>query len=137
MLSPWSVGWLGGSKLCRHGRAEGGGADADPAAGLAVGTHEVPRARPTVERGADSGLDGVGSHGLAAYRYGELLDLITTGKLDPASLITRTVSLEEAPADVLFAEVAPGADMDGATLARRAAALVPGLGVAFSASRWA
>ena len=46
-------------------------------------------------------------------------------------------ALEAGPADVLFTELAPGSDMDGATLASRATARVPGLGVVFSASRGA
>jgi alcohol dehydrogenase len=37
-----------------------------------------------------------GSHGIAAHEYAALLDLIATAGLDPATLIGRVVSLEEA-----------------------------------------
>jgi alcohol dehydrogenase len=39
-----------------------------------------------------------GSHGLQAYAYPALLELIQTGKLDPTRLIDRTTTLDEAPA---------------------------------------
>jgi alcohol dehydrogenase len=42
-------------------------------------------------------LEIIGSHGMQAYRYGEMLDLITEGKLDPQRLIGKTVALEDAP----------------------------------------
>jgi alcohol dehydrogenase len=37
-----------------------------------------------------------GSHGIAAHEYAALLDLIATAGLDPATLVGRVVSLEEA-----------------------------------------
>ncbi len=40
-------------------------------------------------------LEIMGSHGMQAYRYGELLEMIQSGKLHPEKLITRTVDLEE------------------------------------------
>jgi alcohol dehydrogenase len=36
-----------------------------------------------------------GSHGMQAYKYPELLHMITSGSLNPAMLVQRTVSLEE------------------------------------------
>jgi alcohol dehydrogenase len=45
-------------------------------------------------------LEIVGSHGLQAHRYEEMLDLITTGKLEPQRLIGKTVPLEEAPREL-------------------------------------
>lgn len=41
-------------------------------------------------------LDVLGSHGMAASDYPEMLDLIATGALRPQDLIERTVSLDEA-----------------------------------------
>ena len=36
-----------------------------------------------------------GSHGMQAYKYDEMLQMITSGKLNPKPLIERTISLEE------------------------------------------
>ncbi|MEV4759234.1 zinc-dependent alcohol dehydrogenase family protein [Micromonospora sp. NPDC049559] len=38
-----------------------------------------------------------GSHGMAAHAYPELLGLITGGVLEPARLVTRSITLDEAP----------------------------------------
>lgn len=43
-------------------------------------------------------LEWLGSHGMAAHGYPELLELVADGTLRPAELITRTLSLEQAPA---------------------------------------
>jgi alcohol dehydrogenase len=40
-------------------------------------------------------LDLLGSHGMAAADYPGMLQLITSGKLKPAELITNVISLEE------------------------------------------
>jgi len=40
-------------------------------------------------------LELIGSHGMQAHRYGEMLEMIGTGRLQPQKLIGRTVSLEE------------------------------------------
>ena len=45
-------------------------------------------------------LDILGSHGMAAIDYPQMLDLIIQGKLKPQDLITKEVSLEEG-ADLL------------------------------------
>lgn len=42
-------------------------------------------------------LEWLGSHGMAAHTYPELLDLVASGNLRPADLITRTIPLDEAP----------------------------------------
>lgn len=47
-------------------------------------------------------LEIVGSHGLAASGYPELLDLVVTGRVDAAKLVSRSVSLAEGT-DVLAA----------------------------------
>ncbi len=41
-------------------------------------------------------LEIIGSHGIQAYRYGELMDMIMAGKVDPEKLIGKTVTLEDA-----------------------------------------
>ena len=40
-------------------------------------------------------LEILGSHGMQAYKYAEMLEMITAGKLAPQKLIGKTVSLEE------------------------------------------
>ncbi|HEY4693230.1 MAG TPA: zinc-dependent alcohol dehydrogenase family protein [Bellilinea sp.] len=40
-------------------------------------------------------LEILGSHGIQAYRYPALIDMIVTGKLHPELLVQRTISLEE------------------------------------------
>ncbi len=42
-------------------------------------------------------LELIGSHGMQAHAFGPMLDLITAGKLQPAKLISKTVTLEESP----------------------------------------
>lgn len=39
----------------------------------------------------------LGSHGLAAHDYPELLDLVTSGRLRPDLLVSRTITLDEVP----------------------------------------
>jgi alcohol dehydrogenase len=41
-------------------------------------------------------LEILGSHGMQAHRYPQMLSMIAEGSLDPAKLITRTLGLEEA-----------------------------------------
>ena len=43
-------------------------------------------------------LTWLGSHGMPAHAYPEMLALVATGNLNPQQLITRTITLEEAPA---------------------------------------
>jgi alcohol dehydrogenase len=43
-------------------------------------------------------LEWLGSHGMPAHAYPEMLDLVASGNLRPADLITRTISLDEVPA---------------------------------------
>jgi alcohol dehydrogenase len=40
-------------------------------------------------------LELIGSHGMQAHAYGPMLEMIVSGKLNPAKLINRTVTLEE------------------------------------------
>jgi len=42
-------------------------------------------------------LEIIGSHGMQAHRYPEMLEMIRVGRLDPQRLIGKTVSLEESP----------------------------------------
>ncbi len=45
-------------------------------------------------------LEVLGSHGMAAWRYPELLALVASGRLRPADLVTRRIALAEAGADL-------------------------------------
>jgi len=38
-----------------------------------------------------------GSHGMQAHRYGAMLDMILTGKLEPSKLLGHRISLRDAP----------------------------------------
>jgi alcohol dehydrogenase len=42
-------------------------------------------------------LEVLGSHGLAAHDYPELLALVTSGRLRPDLLVARTITLDEVP----------------------------------------
>lgn len=64
--------------------------------GLLAGDQASPRV--PMELAISRELEIVGSHGLQAAYYPELLDLVTTGRLDVGRLIDRTISLDEAPA---------------------------------------
>ena len=40
-------------------------------------------------------LEIIGSHGMQAYKYPDMLEMIKNGKLHPEKLIGKTISLEE------------------------------------------
>ncbi|CAM5770083.1 alcohol dehydrogenase [Labrys miyagiensis] len=63
--------------------------------GLMLGEH----ARPPVpmDRVIAYELEILGSHGMQAYRYKAMLDMIETGKLTPQKLIGKRIGLDEAP----------------------------------------
>ena len=46
-------------------------------------------------------LEILGSHGMQAHRYDAMLDMITSGILEPARLLGKTISLEESPAELM------------------------------------
>lgn len=62
--------------------------------GLMTGNHQHPNV-PMDKVLADE-LEIIGSHGMQAYKYPEMLEMIKNGKLHPEKLIERTISLEEA-----------------------------------------
>jgi len=61
--------------------------------GLMVGEHKHPAV--PMDQVLANELEIVGSHGMQAHRYPEMLAMIRVGKLRPDRLIGRTVSLEE------------------------------------------
>ncbi|OQD41895.1 alcohol dehydrogenase [Croceivirga radicis] len=61
--------------------------------GLMAGAHKHPQI-PMDKVIADE-LEILGSHGMQAYKYHEILEMIKTGKLTPDKLLEKTISLEE------------------------------------------
>jgi alcohol dehydrogenase len=45
-------------------------------------------------------LEILGSHGIQAYKYFSLLEMINSGKLNPQKLIGKTICLEESPKEL-------------------------------------
>lgn len=45
-------------------------------------------------------LEVIGSHGMAAHAYPRMLDMITSGQLDPGALVARTVGLPDIPREL-------------------------------------
>ncbi|MHB1008547.1 MAG: zinc-dependent alcohol dehydrogenase family protein [Propionibacteriaceae bacterium] len=84
--------------------------------GLMLGAHELAPLPwgPVISRE----LEVVGSHGMAAADYPELLALVADGRLDPRRLIGRVVSLDDAPAELAAMDslVAPTAGLVVATV---------------------
>lgn len=66
--------------------------------GLMLGAH----ADPPVPMGLviAKELQVMGSHGMQAHRYGAMLDLILTGRLQPQGLVEKTIALSAAPAEL-------------------------------------
>jgi len=66
--------------------------------GLLPGVQGHPRV--PMERVVAYELDLLGSHGMAAVDYPQMLELVAGGRLDPARLVTRTIGLEQAAAEL-------------------------------------
>ncbi|MEN9894311.1 MAG: alcohol dehydrogenase AdhT [Pseudomonadota bacterium] len=62
--------------------------------GLMLGEHQTP-AIPMAQVISHE-LEIYGSHGMQAWRYQDMLDMMATGKLQPEKLISRHISLSEA-----------------------------------------
>lgn len=69
---------------------------------------EQGRAAVPMERVIALELQVLGSHGMAAHAYPELLGLITAGRLDPRPLITRELALDDAGAALAEVGRQPG-----------------------------
>jgi alcohol dehydrogenase len=69
----------------------------------AQGRPEVP-----MERVIALELQVLGSHGMAAHAYPEMLGLIATGRLDPRRLVTRELTLDDAGAALAEVGRTPG-----------------------------
>ena len=75
-----------------------------------VGLLPPEQGRPEVpmERVIALELQVLGSHGMAAHAYPELLGLIAAGRLDPRRLVTRELPLDDAGAALASVGSAPG-----------------------------
>ncbi|MEB8346390.1 zinc-dependent alcohol dehydrogenase family protein [Flavobacteriaceae bacterium KMM 6898] len=62
--------------------------------GLMTGDHQHPKV--PMDQVLANELEIVGSHGMQAFKYPEMLDMIKNGKLHPEKLIERTITLQEA-----------------------------------------
>jgi alcohol dehydrogenase len=67
--------------------------------GLMLGDHTAPQVPMAKIIGKE--LEILGSHGMQAHRYGAMLEMIRMGKLDPARLVGKQISLAEAPAALM------------------------------------
>lgn len=63
--------------------------------GLMLGEHSAPSV--PMPRIVGYEIELLGSHGMQAHRYGAMLDMVASGKLDPARLVGKQISLAEAP----------------------------------------
>jgi alcohol dehydrogenase len=54
-------------------------------------------------------LEILGSHGIQAHQYPQILEMIRTGKLHPEKLVTKTISLEESLEALVNMDSFPGA----------------------------
>ncbi|MGA9575062.1 MAG: zinc-dependent alcohol dehydrogenase family protein [Lysobacterales bacterium] len=63
--------------------------------GLMTGSHQHPKI--PMDRVLADELEIVGSHGMQAYRYQEMMAMIENGKLAPEKLLGRKIRLEDAP----------------------------------------
>ncbi|WP_367388278.1 zinc-dependent alcohol dehydrogenase family protein [Lewinella sp. LCG006] len=61
--------------------------------GLMTGDHQHPKI--PMDRVLADELEIIGSHGMQAFRYAEMLTMIKQGRLQPEKLIEKTITLEE------------------------------------------
>jgi len=63
--------------------------------GLMTGDHQHPKV--PMDRVVAHELEIIGSHGMQAFRYEAVFEMILSGKVQPGLMLGRTISLEEAP----------------------------------------
>jgi alcohol dehydrogenase len=63
--------------------------------GLMTGDHQHPRV--PMDQVLSKELEIIGSHGMQAFRYVELMEMIEHGKLKPEKLLGEKISLDDAP----------------------------------------
>ena len=77
-------------------------------------------APPVIDVGRVIGLElsVLGSHGMAAAEYPEMLDLVGDGRLRPQDLVTNVIGLEDAPAAMEMLGSSTGSGMTIIDLSR-------------------
>jgi len=63
--------------------------------GLMTGDHKHPKI--PMDKVVANELEILGSHGMQAFRYTDMFEMIKSGKLNPGILVGKTISLQEAP----------------------------------------
>ncbi|KAF0237130.1 MAG: alcohol dehydrogenase GroES domain-containing [Prolixibacteraceae bacterium] len=63
--------------------------------GLMTGDHKHPKI--PMDKVVAHELEIIGSHGMQAFRYTEMFEMIKSGKLNPGLLVGKTISLDEVP----------------------------------------
>ncbi len=89
-----SVDALGSSQTCFNSIANLRKRGKHIQVGLMVGGHEDTKV--PMDKVIANELEIIGSHGMQAHKYPEMLDMIVSGKLHPEKLIEKTINLEEA-----------------------------------------
>ena len=67
--------------------------------GLMLGDHSHPKI--PMDKVIAYELEILGSHGMQAFRYGAMMEMIQAGKLAPQKLVGKQLSLDEAPAALM------------------------------------
>lgn len=62
--------------------------------GLMIGKHQFPKV--PMDKVVANELQIIGSHGMQAHKYPEMIELIKKGKLTPQKLVEKVINLEEA-----------------------------------------
>ncbi len=75
--------------------------------GLMLGDHSRPQV--PMDRVIAHELEILGSHGMQAFRYRAMMDMIETGKLSAATLVGKHIRLDEAPAALMAMDAFEGA----------------------------
>jgi alcohol dehydrogenase len=65
---------------------------------MEYGMHQAPI---PIDKVIARELEIIGSHGMQAHRYPEMLEMIRQGTLEPQKLIGKTISLEDAPQELM------------------------------------
>ena len=70
---------------------------------IQVGLMEAEHRHPVIpmDKVIANELEILGSHGMQAHKYPEMLDMIRQGKLQPNKLIGKTISLEDSIAELV------------------------------------
>jgi len=63
--------------------------------GLMTGDHQHPKV--PMDKVLANELEIIGSHGMQAFRYEAVFEMILSGKVQPGRMLGKTISLEEAP----------------------------------------